>query len=308
VSFAELPLAVVWSWWGVLGLFVGSFLNVCIHRYPYETETVSRPRRSRCPSCKTTLTWRENIPLFSWLIQRGRCRTCRWPIPWRYPFVELLNAALWFFVATRLLPDDPALCALQCVVISGLIVASAVDFDCMEIPDQISIGGMLLAPVAALLLPRLHDTTYLAQLLTEGPAEHVSRFAALTACLAGMALGGGVLLAVGWFGRLAFGRDAMGLGDVKLLAAGGGLIGPGGVVVALMIAALVASVVGVGNIARLHCLIRSRARQRGGRRSFGRALGVARVAGAYLPFGPYLALGVGIALVAWKDVEVLLRH
>src|SRR5215212_756717 len=101
--FADLPPAIVWMWWGLLGLFVGSFLNVAIHRLPLEGETVSNPRRSRCPSCKTTLTWRENVPLLSWLWQRGRCRTCRWPIPARYPLVEALTAIAWFVIARETL-------------------------------------------------------------------------------------------------------------------------------------------------------------------------------------------------------------
>ena len=96
-----IPLAWFQIWWGVVGLFVGSFLNVAIHRFPLEGETVSHPRRSRCPSCRTTLTWKENIPLLSWLIQLGRCRTCGWRIPWRYPLVEALNAGLWWLAASH---------------------------------------------------------------------------------------------------------------------------------------------------------------------------------------------------------------
>ena len=88
------PLSTALSW-AVLGLFVGSFLNVCIHRLPLEDETVNHPRRSRCPSCRATLSWKENIPLLSWLVLRGRCRHCGWRIPIRYPLVEVGNAALW---------------------------------------------------------------------------------------------------------------------------------------------------------------------------------------------------------------------
>ena len=94
----SLPPQALVLWWTVVGLFVGSFLNVCIHRYSIEDETPSRPRRSRCPQCRTTLTWRENIPLLSWLVQLGRCRTCRWRIPVRYPLIEAVNAALWWWV------------------------------------------------------------------------------------------------------------------------------------------------------------------------------------------------------------------
>ena len=88
-----------------------------------------------------------------------------------------------------------------------------------------------------------------------------------------------------------------------LLCGAGGFIGPGGVVVALVVASLVASVAGVGNILRFLAISRSRTRQRRSRRSFGRSLESARIAGRYVPFGPYLALGIGIALLYWNHVE-----
>ncbi|MBK7878070.1 MAG: prepilin peptidase [Planctomycetes bacterium] len=94
-------------------------MNVCIHRLPLEGETVSKPRRSRCPSCKTTLTWKENVPLVSWLVQLGRCRTCAWPIPWRYPLVEALNAGLWTLVAFLYLPEDWGSALVASIVLSG---------------------------------------------------------------------------------------------------------------------------------------------------------------------------------------------
>jgi len=100
----------------------------------------------------------------------------------------------------------------------------------------------------------------------------------------------------------------MGFGDVKLLAAGGGFIGPGGVLWALMIASLVASVVGVLNLARFYFLLRSRVRSRRRATPARRSLQIARVAGRYVPFGPYLALGIGIVLLYWKEVAALLRY
>jgi prepilin signal peptidase PulO-like enzyme (type II secretory pathway) len=100
----------------------------------------------------------------------------------------------------------------------------------------------------------------------------------------------------------------MGLGDVKLLAAGGGFLGPGGVLWALMVASLVASVFGVLNLLRYLVLLRARARSRGRSVGFGKSLLVARVAGRYVPFGPYLALGIGIVLLYWNDVSGLFRY
>jgi leader peptidase (prepilin peptidase) / N-methyltransferase len=300
--------------WSVLGLFVGSFLNVAIHRFPLEGETISHPKRSRCPSCRTTLTWKENIPLVSWVVQLGRCRTCGWRIPFRYPLVEALTALLWWLAASRWNDAQGGwtvqlgICAVRTLALSGLVVATFVDFDCFEIPDEVSIGGIVLAPIAVLLLPALHDQTWLALKMTPDHIAPVARSAALTACLAGMAAGGGILWAIGWVGSRIYGRDAMGLGDVKLLAAGGGLIGPGGVLWALMIASLVASVVGVLNLLRFLSLLRSRAHRRRRRVGLGKSLRVARVAGRYVPFGPYLALGIGTVLLYWKDLAGLLRY
>lgn len=306
----SLPLGMQLFWWSAIGLFVGSFLNVAIHRLPLENETVAKPARSRCPNCRRALTWKENVPLLSWLVQRGRCRGCGWRIPWRYPLVELLTAALWYWIAMVTLPTDGwALTVVRTVIVSGLIVATFVDFDRFEIPDEISIGGMVLAPVAALLLPAIHDHTWIAVQLTGGGefrAVAVTRLAALCGCLGGMAVGGGVLWAIGWLGSRIYGRDAMGFGDVKLLAAGGGFVGPGGALVSLMIASLFASVAGLGNMGRFFVLHRLRARRRGTPKSLSRSLVIARLAGRYVPFGPYLALGIGIVLVYWNDVLTLL--
>ena len=300
MNLLELPPAMQWTWWGVIGLFVGSFLNVAIHRLPRPGMTVSKPRRSRCPSCARELTWKENVPVFSWVFQLGRCRGCGWRIPWRYPLVELLTAALWFTAAWMAPAGDWVLVLVYVVVLSGLVVATFVDFEHFEIPDEVSLGGMALAPIACLLVPRLHAESAIAQMLAEG--GEVGRLGALAAGIAGMVLGGGVLLAIGWLGRLVYRRDAMGLGDVKLLAAGGGFIGPGGVVAALVIGALVASVFGVLNVLRFYCLSRSRVARRGATKPAARSLASARIAGRYLPFGPYLALGIGIVLLAWNHV------
>lgn len=289
--------------WALFGLFVGSFLNVCIHRLPLEGESVSKPVRSRCPSCRTTLTWRENVPVLSWLLQRGRCRSCSVRISMRYPLVELLTAGLWYLAALSTPGGDVFLTLVRVVVLSGLVVATFVDFDHFEIPDEVSIGGILLAPLVSLALPALHADSPVARAVTEGPG--VDRLGALTACLLGMAAGSGVLLAIGWIGKRVYGADAMGLGDVKLLAAGGGFVGAGGVFVALMVAAASASVVGVAAMLRFFLLTRARARARGRAPEFGRSVRVARIMGRYIPFGPYLALGIGITLLYWNHVSTI---
>lgn len=304
-----MPPAFWYVTWTLFGLIVGSFQNAAIHRLPREGLTMSSPKRSLCPKCGAQLTWRENLPLLSWLIQRGKCRSCKVSIHWRYPAVEVLNASLFLLVAWMVGPEPSALLLVDFLVVGALVVATFVDFEFFEIPDQISIGGMFLAPLICLLVPELHDQTWLAQKLTD-PAvlaeSGVDRVAALAACFTGMAVGGGILILIGRVGSALYGRDAMGFGDVKLLAAAGGFIGPGGALVALFVGSIAASVAGLANMVRFFILLRSRARERETGTSIGRSLQVARIAGRYLPFGPYLGLGIGVVLLAWKNVSTLL--
>ncbi|MCH2106687.1 MAG: prepilin peptidase [Planctomycetes bacterium] len=282
----------------LFGLFVGSFLCVVVHRYPIADQTPSSPRRSSCPACGHELAWWENIPVLSWVLLGRRCRACRVVIPMRYPLMELLTGAAWGVTALVTPEGDHLLLAIHLLVVSGLLTATFVDLDCFEIPDSVSIGGMVLAPIAALAAPALHSHTWLAQEVSGG--LEVTRTGSLVASLGGMLVGGGVLLLVGRLGARAYGRDAMGLGDVKLLAAGGGFVGPGGVLVALLLASLTASAMGVGNLLRYYCLIRGRDRSRGRERAPGRAWRTARVLSQYLPFGPHLALGVALAMLYWE--------
>lgn len=304
MTLAELPAWAIATWIGVMGLFVGSFLNVAIHRLPKQGMSVWSPRRSHCPSCGRQLTWYENVPVVSWCLQLGRCRGCGGRISPRYPLVELLNAGLWLWVFEHTPEGAWGLLGIRLVVVSALLVATFVDFDCFEIPDEVSIGGMLLAPLCALAVPALHEATLLARRFSSADAAGgVDRLGALVGCLAGIAVGGGVLLAIGWVGKRLWGRDAMGLGDVKLLAAGGGFVGPGGALAALLIASLIASLVGLAVMAGFFLRSQLRARARGVRRPVSRSVQTARIAGRYLPFGPYLALGTGIALLHWDHVQ-----
>jgi leader peptidase (prepilin peptidase)/N-methyltransferase len=298
------PRELVIAAWALFGLVVGSFLNVVVHRLPLEGESVLRPLRSRCPSCRHELAWWDNIPLVSWIALRGRCRSCGWPIPMRYPLVELTNALLWG--CAGLLAPSFGVALVQAIVLSGLVVASAVDFDRFEIPDEVSIGGMVLAPLFSALVPELHAGDWVARELSESAG--VDRVGAALGALAGMAVGAGSLYFIGWLGKKMFGRDAMGFGDVKLLAAGGGFVGPVGALVALFLGSVAASLVGVANLARFFCLSRRRTRARRVSKPLGRSLASARIAGRYLPFGPYLGLGIGIVLLAWKDVLELVRE
>ncbi|MHC4261265.1 MAG: prepilin peptidase [Planctomycetota bacterium] len=293
------------AFWAVFGAIVGSFLNVAIYRLPRPDLTVSKPARSQCPSCGHGIRWYENLPIVSWVALRGRCAACGWRIPVRYPLVEAITSGLFAWSAWTFGPLDPVMTGIAALVWAGLVVATFVDFDFWEIPDEVSIGGMVLGPILSVLVPRLHDSTELARHFA-GPGGQVDSVAAGIASIAGLAVGGGVLLGIGVVGKWVYRKDAMGLGDVKLLAAGGAFIGPGGALVALMIASVIGSIVGILSMLGWLLLLRRRVRRRGARRSFASSVRTARRVGNYLPFGPYLGMGVGIVLLAWNHVLSLL--
>ncbi|MGH2687785.1 MAG: prepilin peptidase, partial [Actinomycetota bacterium] len=134
---------------GLLGSLFGSFANVAIHRVPLG-KSVIRPR-SACPSCGTTLSGIENVPVVSWLALRGRCRHCQAPISARYPIVELITAAVWVLVAVRVgwRPELPA----YLVFGTALVILSAIDFDVQRLPNKVLswaalIGAVLFAGAA----------------------------------------------------------------------------------------------------------------------------------------------------------------
>ncbi|HVQ29982.1 MAG TPA: prepilin peptidase [Vicinamibacteria bacterium] len=128
-----------------LGLVVGSFANVCVHRLPLGLSVVSPP--SRCPSCGALIAPYDNVPVVGWLVLRGRCRSCRNPISVRYPAVEMLNGLLYLGVA--LLYGPSLLAVLFMVVSTALVVLALIDLDHQLLPDAITLPGMLLGLVAA---------------------------------------------------------------------------------------------------------------------------------------------------------------
>jgi leader peptidase (prepilin peptidase)/N-methyltransferase len=249
----SVPLRV---WAGValtLGLIVGSFLNVVIHRLPRDESIVNPP--SHCPHCRTPVRWYDNLPLLSYLWLRGRCRGCRARISPRYPAVELVTGLLFAAVALRFGPTPMAI--VGCAFAAALVATAAIDFDHQIIPDEISLGGLALALVAVPFVDWL-----------AGDALG----AAIARSLAGAALGGGLLWIVG-FGHArvssALGREfehwpgegeaplrfgsldywtwfpGVGFGDVKLLAMIGAVLGPFGVLETIVLASLVGLAVGL---------------------------------------------------------------
>ncbi len=231
------------------GACTGSFLNVCIYRIP-RGESVVHPR-SHCPHCGKMIVWHDNIPLFSFLILGARCRHCRGPIAPRYFLVELLTAILFTLVWFRYGVD--ARTPIYWFVLSGLVMGTFVDFEHMIIPDRVTLGGILFGFIGSALVPALHGVTGVRTSLEEA--------------LIGCGVGVGLLWGVAIGGKLAFRKDAMGFGDVKLMGAIGAFFGWQAVIFTVFLSSLLGSLVGIGLIAAGKKEWQSR-----------------------IPYGPYIAL------------------
>jgi len=206
---------------GLFGLVFGSFLNVCIVRLPHEdakARSLIRPPSS-CPKCHREIVWYDNIPVVSWLILRGKCRWCGQPISIQYPLIELGVAVLWLLAAWRDGATAHGLAgALFLTILLGLAIIDARHY---VIPDELSYGGL----VAGLLLAL---------------AGGVHGF---LAALLGAAVGGLTLYAVRVIGGWVLKQEAMGWGDVKMLAMIGAFVGWAGVLLTVFLGALVGSAI-----------------------------------------------------------------
>lgn len=240
----------------VFGLMVGSFLNVCIARIP-EGQSVVTPR-SRCPKCGAAIAGYDNVPVLSYLILGGKCRRCRAPISLRYPLVELLTAAAFVLQAIAVGDDLPRL-GVRLVFTAMLIVLFAIDWDVQRLPDVITLPGLAIGLAASVALPP-----------------------GIVSSLEGAALGAAILLLLRWGWHRATGVDAMGLGDVKMLAMIGAFLGWQQVWLVLFLSSLAGALIGI-----LLATLRGRSLQ------------------SRMPFGTFLALAAyaaslfGERLVSW---------
>lgn len=211
----------------IFGLIVGSFLNVCIYRMPRERSVV-KPR-SFCPHCKKTIVWYDNIPLLSYVLLGGRCRSCRKKISLQYCIVELLTGLffLWFYHEAGL----SWLFFIHIVFVCALIVATFVDFNFRIIPDEISIGGIVVGLLFSFVFPMLHHVD--------------NHFMGFVKSLLGVIVGGGVIWLTGIVGDFIFKKETMGGGDVKLLAMIGAFLGWQMALLTFFVAPLFGSVIGI---------------------------------------------------------------
>ena len=191
----------------LIGASVGSFLNVCITRWP-ENLSVVRPR-SRCPRCEKPIAWYDNVPLVSWLVLRGKCRGCALPISPLYPGVELLVALIWVACAWHF---GATFFTLRLAIFATLLVGVAVtDLRTYTIPDGFTITGFLFVLATAFAGLFLGDR---------------GLFATPFSAIVGACTGAGAIAIVGWLGEVVTKREAMGLGDVTLMAFVGAAVGP----------------------------------------------------------------------------------
>jgi len=202
----------------LVGLAIGSFLNVCILRIPRGVSIVTPP--SRCGSCHRELRWYHNVPVLSWLALRGRCGFCGAAVSARYPAIELLTATV-FALHAPLFGWEPLL-AVRLVFAAALVVLAFIDFDHRILPNSITLPGVVIGLVCSVFVP----PGWLASLL-------------------GIALGGGVLWLIGAAYFSLRGVEGMGMGDVKMLAMIGAFLGWRAVIVTLVLASVTGALVGL---------------------------------------------------------------
>lgn len=248
----ELPQWFLTAIAGVLGLMLGSFLNVCIVRWGTEPkQSVVRPR-SRCPRCGASLKAWDNVPVLSWLLLRGKCRSCGMPISPMYPLVELATGLIWACMAWHV---GPTLHALGGAVLFTILLGIALtDFRNYIIPDEFTLGGLVIGLLLA---------------LAEG-------MPALGTALLGAAVGFGTLWLVGWAGTALFKKEAMGGGDIKMMAMVGAFTGWPGVLLTIFLGAVIAVLIFIPIL-----LFRR---------------------DKLVPFGIFLALGAAVTWMAGADL------
>ena len=284
----ELDLSIlVWVWTFLFGLACGSFLNVVVMRLPIQGVSIVAPR-SHCTSCGVTIRWYDNLPVLSYFLLGGQCRWCGTTFSFRYALVEVATGCAFaasFCLALWQGGSDPGFAVemegwVQAVVgsvlFSALLVQSLVDLDRRVIPDEITLPGIAIGVILSVIFPvalhRVGVEPY-PPFPVFGPAWADAGFHALL----GAAVGGGVVFSLGAVFRFLLGKEAMGFGDVKLLAMLGALVGWEGVLLVLVLASVAGSVGG-----GIYYIVR---RDR------------------YIPFGPFLAMG-GLA-VFWAKPQIL---
>ena len=258
-----------------IGACVGSFLNVCITRWPSDLSVISP--RSRCPRCEQPISAIDNIPILSWLILRGKCRGCALPISVMYPVIELVTALGWVgaFVAF-----GPTFTAIRVAVVGTVLLGIAVtDARHYLIPDGFTVFGLIFVFVTALIGTMLSQQ---------------SPFADPYDAMIGACAGAGAIAIAGWLGEVALKREAMGFGDVTLMAVIGAAVGPGRALLVVFVGAVIGVVAFLGVVYPLS-RIRGRVHHAP---QLDLALGDSQTELPHVPFGVFLA-PAALATLLW---------
>jgi leader peptidase (prepilin peptidase)/N-methyltransferase len=275
----------------LIGCSVGSFLNVVIYRLPRAGYSIVKPTRSFCPACLVTIRWYDNIPLLSWFFLGGRCRFCGSVISPRYPIVELLTGLLFFASALQFVvrvpqPDYAVWAAIS--AFSALMMAiSFIDIDFRIIPDVLSGPGLLAAIAVSALVPTLHALEMnhaerflagygnLFRFILDLAEPFRASALAVMLSLAGLTVGYCLIFVIRFVSSVIARREAMGMGDAKIMALVGAFTGWRGAILAIFIGALLGALIAPA----LRIALRSRDPK--------------------IAFGPFLAAG-GVAVALFR--------
>jgi len=269
------PLAPFFAFF--FGACIGSFLNVCIARWPRE-QSVVRPR-SRCPKCGHQLAWFENVPLVSWFALRGRCRCCTETISPMYPSIEFIVALGWL---ASVLAFGPTFTAIRVAVFGTVLLGVAMtDLQTYLIPDGFTLFGLGWTLLTAILAFFFGQSSLFA-----GPYD----------ALIGACAGAGMIAIVGWLGEVALRREAMGLGDVTLMAFIGGALGPQRAIMTVFVASGLGAITFLGVVYPIAWFRRTHTREQ-----TELALGGAPFAAPLVPFGVFLAPAAMLTLL-WGEM------
>jgi len=207
----------------LIGAAIGSFLNVCIARWPFDLSVIRPP--SRCPHCETPIKWYDNVPILGWIRLGGKCRNCRAPISVVYPAVELLVALGWVLAA---LAYGPTLTAVRIAVFGTIMLGIAVtDAKHYLIPDGFTVFGLVFV---------------LATAVYSGMRGELTPFATPWDAVIGACVGAGAIRIVGWLGEVVLRKEAMGMGDETLMAVVGAALGPGRSLLVIFLGAAVGAI------------------------------------------------------------------
>ena len=242
----------------IFGAVIGSFLNVCIYRIP-RNESIAFSR-SRCVHCKKKIAWYDNIPFLSYTLLRGKCRSCKQKISPRYFLVELISALAFLVLFLNL--GVSARFYIYSLLTSVLIAITFIDFEFQIIPDRFSIGGLFFGILVSALVPSLHHAL----------TWKASAISALLGAFTGAAL----MYLTGFLGSLAFKKESMGGGDVKLMAMLGAFLGWKMAVLIFFLAPFFGSPAGI--------YLKFRKKQ------------------DIIPYGPYIAMASFVAMIWGQSI------